>query len=615
MPALSRRSAPAYWRGPEQNVWMQALRGASEPGPEAVLRPIRWPQQNDPGCLFCPHTRPHAPAASAWSAYHSLAAWLEKREYRDLGNWVRRMGARGSGLGHSICDMASWLTNLRGDIVGGIVSAAVATPLAMGYGMFAFVALGESYFASGALAGLYTALIVAIVCVLLGDKSTTVYAPRITTTFFLGLLIYGLVHSDIPAIKSGGTSIILAITFSIILLGGVFEALFGLVKLGSLIKFAPQPVMAGFQNTAAVLLLLVQFGNVCGFDYYVPFMQLLQHAADIKPLSVLIAAITFLATWYARKLPGRVPPVITGIVVGTGLYYLLQAVGLGAHLGPVIGSEPLPGMGLIPLPYFADLARVDDMRAIVLTIVAGALALAVVASMDALLCAKLVTPLGERTADGDKLLLRLGAGNVAAACLGGITSGLNIGPSVANRSFGGRTPIAVLFHAVTIFVVCTVLFPVAALMPRVALSAVIMVVAIQHLDVWSLGLVRGLTAKSASIRRNALLDLSVILLVAVISVTLDIVLAVFIGIAIAVLLFVVSMSRSVVRRSYRCGATRSRRFRTADDLALLAQRGETILVMELQGALFFGTGEKLVQEIDHALKQETSLRHSKPQTS
>jgi sulfate permease, SulP family len=88
----------------------------------------------------------------------------------------------------------------------------------------------------------------------------------------------------------------------------------------------------------------------------------------------------------------------------------------------------------------------------------------------------------------------------------------------------------------------------------------------------------------------------VILLVAAISVMLNIVLAVFIGIAIAVVLFVVSVSRSVVRPSYRCGAMRSRRFRTVNDLGLLAERGETILVMELQGALFFGTGEKLVQE-------------------
>ena len=365
--------------------------------------------------------------------------------------------------------------------------------------------------------------------------------------------------------------------------------------------------MAGFQNAAAILLFLVQLGNVCGFDYNVAFTQLLHHAAAIKPLSILVAAITFLVTWHARKLSGRVPPVITGIAVGTALYYFLKAVGLGEQLGPVIGSEPLAGLGLTALPYFSDLARVDELRTIVPTIIAGALALAVIASMDALLCAKLVTPLGERTADGDKLLQRLGAGNVVAACFGGITGGLNIGPSIANRTFGGRTPVAVIVHAATILFVCTVLFPVAALMPRVALSAVIMVVAIQHLDLWSLRLLRGLAAGSASICRNALLDLSVVLLVAIISVTLDIVLAVFIGIVIAVLLFVVSMSCSVVRRSYRCGATRSRRSRTRDDLALLAQRGESLLVMELQGALFFGTGEKLVQEIDHSLAQETTF--------
>jgi hypothetical protein len=121
---------------------------------------------------------------------------------------------------------------------------------------------------------------------------------------------------------------------------------------------------------------------VCGFDYSVPFTQLLDHVAAIKPLNVLIAAITFVVTWHARKLPGRVPPIITGIAVGSGLYYLLQSLGLGAHLGPVIGSEPLPAIGLTTLPYFYDLAHVDDMRAIVPTIVAGALALAVALSLS-----------------------------------------------------------------------------------------------------------------------------------------------------------------------------------------------------------------------------------------
>src|SRR5277367_2732854 len=91
------------------------------------------------------------------------------------------------------------------DVFGGLASAAIAIPLAMGYGMFAFAPLGENYFEDGARAGIATAFVVAIACVLLGDRTTTVYAPRVASTFFLGLLIYGLAHSDAPAVGAGGT--------------------------------------------------------------------------------------------------------------------------------------------------------------------------------------------------------------------------------------------------------------------------------------------------------------------------------------------------------------------------------------------------------------------------
>jgi hypothetical protein len=108
--------------------------------------------------------------------------------------------------------LLKWLSQARNDVVGGLVSAAVAIPLGMGYGMFAFSSLGENYFADGALAGLATALVVAIACVVLGDRTTTVYAPRVNSTFFLGILIYGLVHSHAPAITAGGIPFILGVT-------------------------------------------------------------------------------------------------------------------------------------------------------------------------------------------------------------------------------------------------------------------------------------------------------------------------------------------------------------------------------------------------------------------
>src|SRR5271155_5666472 len=178
------------------------------------------------------------------------------------------------------------------DVFGGVVSAAVAVPLAMGYGMFAFAPLGENYFEDGALAGIATAFVVAIACVTHADNTTTVYAPRITSTFSLGLLIFGLAHSSEPAIAAGGPPLVLAIAFSIVLLAGAFESLFGVIKLGTLIKFTPQPVMAGFQNAAAALLFLVQLGNICGFDRTVPFTQVPQHLNSIKPLSPAVAATT-----------------------------------------------------------------------------------------------------------------------------------------------------------------------------------------------------------------------------------------------------------------------------------------------------------------------------------
>src|SRR5271163_35863 len=248
-----------------------------------------------------------------------------------------------------------WSKHARDDFIGGVVSAAIAIPLAMGYGMFAFASLGENYFADGALAGLTTAFVVAVACVVLGDKTTTVYAPRVNSTFFLGLLIYGLVHSGAPEIAAGGAPLILAIAFSVVLVGGVFEALFGLMRLGTLIKFAPQPVMAGFQNAAAALLFLVQLGNICGFDHNIPFTHVHQHLAEIKPLSLAIAAITFATMWNARKLLSKIPPILVAIAVGCVLYFVCRTIGLGYYLGPVIAGDTSGTLGLTAFEYFEGL--------------------------------------------------------------------------------------------------------------------------------------------------------------------------------------------------------------------------------------------------------------------
>jgi MFS superfamily sulfate permease-like transporter len=110
---------------------------------------------------------------------------------------------------------------------------------------------------------------------------------------------------------------------------------------------------------------------------------------------------------------------------------------------------------------------------------------------------------------------------------------------------------------------------------------------------------------SGSQRRFLIVDLLVIVLVAVLSITVNIVLAVFLGTIMAVMLFVVRMSRSIIRRAYRCGAITSRKSRDVRETQVLESHGNSILVMKLQGALFFGTGERLLDEIATATRQET----------
>lgn len=501
--------------------------------------------------------------------------------------------------------MQSWFSNLRGDVEGGLVSALLAVPLSIGFGMFAFVSLGEGYFANGAIAGIFTAFILCIVCVLLGDKTTTVYAPRINSTFFLGIFTYGLVHTDNAAIAAGGVPLVLAIIFAVVVLGGALQSLFGLVRLGTLIKFVPHPVMAGFQNAAAALLFLVQLANVCGLERHISFMQMYKHLPDVRPMSVVIAAITFLAMWNSKKFLPKIPPLFVGIGVGTAIYYALLFTGFGGWLGPVIGSYPAVPMEHIRIPYFSNLWQAGNFLQIAPTIIGGALALAIIAAIDALLCAKLATPAGEKAPDSDRLLIRLGLGNVAAGLFGGITSGINIGSSVANRGFGAKTPLAVLVHAATLIAAAATFWWIGAFLPQVVLSACIMVIALQHFDGWSLKLPARVLSGSSSFRRASALDLLVVLVVAALSVLVNIVLAVFIGIAIAILLFVVRMSRGIVRRSYRCDAVHSRKSRGPRAREFLDRAGCEILVMELQSALFFGSGETLAKEIDTARQTET----------
>jgi SulP family sulfate permease len=468
----------------------------------------------------------------------------------------------------------------------------------MAFGMFAFVSLGDEYFAYGAMAGLVSAVVAGFICVLLGDRSVRIYAPRITTTFFLGLLLHSLLERAPTIDGEPDIAAALLVFFAIILFGGLLQALLGLLRLGSLIKFAPHPVMAGFQNMAAVLLFLVQLGNVLGFDHNVRFTRVFSTLGEARPLSLFVAVLTFAAMWNASRLTTKVPPLLVGLGCGIAAYCGLVLIGLGDQLGPVIGPLTASAAMRTVLVDFSGLAMTDPLEHSLPVILSGALALAVIASIDALLCARLAGRPGELSAGDDRLLVRLGLANAISAGFGGITNGINIGPSLTNRAFGGRSSLSVIVNAAAVLLAATLLFPVLAYIPRAVLSATIMVIAIQHIEPWTWKLAGRLLAPGTPQRGAIALDLGICLFVSLMSIAINVVLAVFIGLLLAVFLFVLRMSRSNIRKTYRCDVVRSRRFRSRAELEILHRQGGSVLAIELQGPLFFGTADRLAQFVD-----------------
>lgn len=317
-----------------------------------------------------------------------------------------------------------------------------------------------------------------------------------------------------------------------------------------------------------------------------------------RPLSLLVAALTFVVMWNARRITTKVPPLLVGLGCGSLAYYAIAVLGLGDRLGPIIGPPTASAAMPAVLVDFSGLAMTESLESSASVILSSALALAVIASIDALLCAKLTSQPGELRAGDDRLLVRLGLANAVSASFGGITNGINIGPSLTNRAFGGRSWLSVVVNAAMVLAAATLLFPLLAYLPRAVLSAAIMVIAIQHVDPWTKQFAARLVKPGTPQRGAVALDLGVSVFVSLLSIAINVVLAVFIGIVLAVLLFVVRMSRSNIRKSYRCDGVRSRRYRDPADLELLHVRGASVLVIELQGALFFGSAERLAQIVD-----------------
>lgn len=494
-----------------------------------------------------------------------------------------------------------WSVSVRGDLSGGVVAAVVSIPMSMGFGMLAFAPFGDAMLATGLLAGLYGAMFMGLVALVFGARTITVYAPRSLIAFMIGsIALHAFAESESellardPGLLAGALLVTLA-------LAGLLQMVFGVARLGGLVRFIPSPVMAGFQNAAALLILYSQLHIMLGLPRRVSLEALPEALAAGKPLALLVGLATVAVIWNGARISRRAPPALVGLFFGTALHYLLVALGLGASLGPTVGAIPDSMPDGRFLGSAIGFAAHPEALELLPVIAASALSLAVVASLDILICARIVEGLSGARIDGNRTLRITGGANLVTPLLGGISGGVSIAASTASHRGGARTSLSLFVHCVLIFAVVTAVGPLLAMLPLVVVGAVLVVTALQLVDRWSLDLVRKILSRRAVSRRAVALDLAVVAVVALTAIAGDVVFAVLIGVVVAVVLFVLRMSRSIVRRDLPGDVVRSRRTRDAAQMRVLAEHGRRIRVLELEGPVFFGSAESLGERIEAAV--------------
>lgn len=496
----------------------------------------------------------------------------------------------------------SWKSNLRGDLTGGLVAAVVTIPMSIGFGLLAFAPFGERFLSIGILTGLYGAIFLGLVALLLGARTVTIYAPRSLIAFMIGsIAMQGFAKPPAGPLGELEPYYLAGALLATLSLAGLIQMIFGAARLGAVVRFIPSPVMAGFQNAAALLILYSQLHIMLGLPHRLPPSALYAALADAKLLNLALGAATVAVIWIGRRLSRYLPPALLGLLFGTLAYYLLVAAGLEAKLGPTIGR--IPG-GSPDGHYFGAMMAFAVHRAAIdmlPTLLLFAFSFAVVASLDTLICSRIVEGItGQRTA-ANRVLRLIGGANLITPLLGGICGGVSVASSTAGYKGGARTSLALLVHSAVIFAVVAALAPLLGKLPLVVVGAVLIVTALQLVDRWSLQLVRKVISRDTVDWHSTALDLTVILAVAVTAIAGDVTIAVLIGVGVAVVLFVLRMSRSIVRREQYGDEVRSRRARDAAESALLDAHGRGIVLLELDGPVFFGSAESLAERVDAAL--------------
>jgi|TARA_B100001741_G_scaffold279114_1_gene251530 SulP family sulfate permease len=456
-------------------------------------------------------------------------------------------------------------SNLRGDLFGGLTAAVIALPMALAFG----VASG-----AGATAGLWGAVLVGLFAALFGGTPTLISEPTGPMTVVMTAVIAGLTARN----PEHG----LAMAFTVVMLAGVFQIGFGLLRLGRYVTQMPYTVISGFMSGIGLILIILQLapflgqaspkGGVIGTLQAIP--ELL---AGAQPMEVCLALITLAILWFTPKQLKKIaPPQLIALVVGT-LVSLPLLSGFGAGDIRRIG-EIASGFPMLQMPMFSP-AELQLM-------VVDAAVLGMLGCIDALLTSVVADSLTRTEHNSNKELIGQGLGNLVSGLFGGLPgAGATMG-TVVNIQSGGRSALSGIFRAVILMLVILVGAPLAAEIPQAVLAGIALKVGVDIVD-WDF------IKRAHRISLNGAL---IMYLVIALTVLVDLITAVFVGVFIANILTIDKMS-ALQSQAIQSVSTGDGDLEISDDERELLNQGEgKVLLFQLNGAMIFGVAKAINRE-------------------
>ena len=493
---------------------------------------------------------------------------------------------------------ADWI----GDGWGGLAAMLVALPSAIAFGVAIFSPLAGSLAAQGALAGMLGAMALGILAPIFGSRSRLISAPSAPAAAVLAALAATFTGQ-------GGDAATILVQIALIgLLTGGIQIGFGFAGIGRLIKFIPYPVVSGYLSGVGLTIIGSQLPKFLGAPAGSGLLDALRTPSAWTWQSMVVGGIVIAVMLFVPRLTRVIPAAILALLAGTFAYLALALIDpslLTIDNNPLLIGELHKGdagFGATLEQHWLALRGLG--LADVIAVMAPALTLAALLSIDTLKTGLVLDTMTSSHHDPDRELLGQGVGNIVASVIGGVPGSGTMGATLVNLSSGARTWRSCLLAGVFSLLAMLLLSPLIAWVPIATLAGILMVIGARMIDRHSL---------SFFFTPDTRLDFAVILSVILVAVFGNLIAASGVGVALAIILFIREQTRSsIVRHRIEGHEIVAKRTHAVQEMRGIEREAGDIVVFELQGSLFFGTASQLQAalepEADHRKYVLLSMR-------